>query len=283
MKKYKFEFIFVIDPGRDNSCEIIRNLNAKDKRVRYVFMAKRYGKESSMLAGLEYARGNYISIMDVDLQDPIELIPEMVEILESNEYDSVATRRVNRKGEPPIRSFFSNLFYKLMQKASDLDLKSGERDYRLMNRKMLDAVLQSNEKVRFLKGIYGYTGFKTKWLEFYNTPRKRGKTKWSFFKLYKYALACIYNYTSLPLVVINYIGFSFFILSILILIIILILYFIKNIFNNIIIITDIVMFFTSIQIICMSILCQYMYNINIEVKNRPLYIVCETEEDNKKV
>ena len=156
LKKYNFEFIYVVDPGSDDSNKIIRDLHKKDDRVKYIFMARRFGKEASMLAGLERSKGDFVTIMDVDLQDPPRLLPEMVSYLETGKYDSVAARRVNRKGEARIRSFFSNLFYKIMQKHSKLDMKSGDRDYRLMSRRMVNEVLKSNEKNRFLKAIYEF-------------------------------------------------------------------------------------------------------------------------------
>lgn len=279
LKKYSFEFIYVIDPGSDNSNEVVKKLNNKDSRVKYIIMARRFGKEASMLAGLKRAKGDFVTIMDVDLQDPPEILKDMIKYLETGKYDSVAARRINRKGEAKIRSFFSNLFYKVMQKHSNLDLKPGDRDYRLMTRRMVDKVLQSNEKNRFLKAIYGYTGFNTKWIEFENVTRNKGKTKWSFFNLFKYSLTCIYGFTNLPLLIITYLGIFLLVLSLIGFIVLLVLGINSIKYNNIILITNIIMFFESIQILCLSVVSHYLYSIFIEVKDKPLYIIMETEEE----
>ena len=214
LSKYKFEYIFSLDVSTDNSYNILRKLNKNDKSVKYIFMSNRSGKEACMFAGLEKSIGDYVAIMDVDLQDPPILLVDMVNYLESGEYDSVATRRINRRGEPLIRSLFSRLFYGLVKKVSNLDMRQGTRDFRLMNRKMVNAVLLSREKHRFIKAIYGCTGFRTKWIEFENKPREIGKTKWSFWKLFSYSLVCIFGYTSLPLAIVTLIGLVFLSLSI---------------------------------------------------------------------
>ena len=279
IKHYNFEFIFVVDPANDNSFQVVRDLNLTDKRVKYIFMANRYGKEASMLAGLKNSKGDYVGVMDVDLQDPPSLLKDMIEILEKGEYDSVATRRIDRRGEPLIRSFFSNFFYKLIAKVSKLDLKSGARDFRLMNRKVVDCVLLSNEKNRFLKAIYGYTGFRTKWIEFENIPRKISKTKWSFWKLFNYALTCIFGFSNLPLLIVGIIG----LLCILAAIILFIINIVNvcltgSFFGSVYFISNLIIFFSGIQIFCMSILCYYLYSIYIETKNKPLYIVMESSD-----
>ena len=274
LKKYNFELIYVADPSKDNSFNIIRELNKKYKNIKYILMANRFGKEASMLAGLKKAQGDYVCIMDVDMQDPPSLLPKMIHILETEDYDSVATRRINRKGEPPLRSFLSNIFYKLIRKISKLDLKSGERDFRLMTRKMVNSVLLSKEKNRFLKAIYNYTGFKTKWLEFENIERFAGKTKWSNWQLYKYAITCIFGFSNFPVLIINFLG----ILLLLISIIMFILYiFLNNYLNIFYLILNALIFFTSLNILCMSILCEYLYNIFIEVKDKPLYVIMEED------
>lgn len=273
---YSFEIIFVLDRGKDKSYDIVRNLSRNDERIKYIFMSGKFGKEACMQAGLEKTTGDLICIMDVDLQDPPEIIPEMIKYIEKG-YDSVATRRTTRKHEPIIRSVFSNLFYKIMKATSNINMESGARDFRLMTRKMLNEVLKSKEKNRFIKAIYGYTGFNTKWLEHKNIERKYGKTKWSFWKLFEYSMTCIFGFTNAPLVFLAILGTSMLIISILLLIFWIIYGVIYGnyIFRSIKI-TDIAMFFTSINILCITVLCQYMYNIYIEVKNKPTYIIDET-------
>lgn len=280
IKQYDFEIIYVVDPSSDNSFDIIRNLNKKDKRVRYIFMTNRFGKEACMYAGFKMSSGDLICSVDVDMQDPIYLLKDMINYINEG-YDSVAVRRTTRKNEPFLRSIFSNLFYKIMLKTSKLDMQPGDRDFRLMSRKMLDACLLSKEKNRFLKAIYGFTGFKTKWLEYENIERIGGKTKWSFFGLFSYAMTCIFGFTNVPLLVVNFIGFLLFIISIIIFMFIIIYNCILgNALNNTFLIFNIIMFFTGVQVMCMGILCEYLYSIYIEVKDKPLYIILETEKDN---
>lgn len=272
LKTYNFELIYVADPSKDNSFNIIRDLSKRYKNIKYILMANRFGKEASMLAGLKKSKGDYVCIMDVDIQDPPSLLPKMITILENEDYDSVATRRINRKGEPLIRSILSNAFYKLIRKISKLNLKSGERDFRLMTRKMVDSVLLSQEKNRFLKAIYNYTGFKTTWLEFENIERFAGKTKWSNWQLYKYAITCIFGFSNFPVLIINFLGILLLFISIIMFIIYI---FINEYLNMFYLILNAIIFFTSLNILCMSILCEYLYNIFIEVKNKPLYIIME--------
>lgn len=275
LKEYNFELIYVADPSTDNTFGVIKELNMKYKNIKYILMANRFGKESSMLAGLKKAKGDYVCIMDVDMQDPPSLLPKMIGILENEDYDSVATRRVDRKGEPVLRSFLSNMFYKMIRKISKLDMKSGERDFRLMNRRMVDAVLLSKEKNRFLKAIYSYTGFKTKWLEFENIERFAGKTKWSNWQLYRYAITCIFGFSNFPVLIINFLG----ILLLLISIIMIITYaFLNKYLTTFYLILTVIMFFTGLNIFSMSILCEYLYRIFIEVKDKPSYVIMEEDK-----
>ena len=185
-----FEFIFVNDGSRDKTADVIRGLASDDKDVRYVFFSRNFGKEAAMYAGLEKAKGDYVAILDADMQDPPALIPSMIETLDKDEADIVAARRVTRKGEPPIRSFFARTFYKLINKMCDVEIADGARDFRLMKRCVVDAIISLNERQRFSKGIFAWVGFRTKWVEHENVERVAGETKWSFWKLFRYAIDC---------------------------------------------------------------------------------------------
>ena len=181
----EFEYLFINDGSKDKTINVLRELAKRDERVKYVSFSKNFGKEAAMYAGLEKSSGDYIAVMDVDLQDPPELLVQMFQDLESGEYDCVATRRVSRKGEPPIRSLFAKLFYSMINKISKTEIVDGARDYRLMTRQMVDAILEVKEYNRFSKGIFSWVGFNTKWLEYENVERRAGETKWSFWKLFK--------------------------------------------------------------------------------------------------
>ena len=191
-----FEFIFVDDGSKDNTLAIARQLHGQDARVRYISFSRNFGKEAGILAGLEAAKGDYVAMMDADLQDPPALLPQMLDALLNEDYDCAATRRTDRKGEPPIRSFFARMFYKIINKMSDADIVDGARDYRLMRRRMVDAILALPEYNRFSKGIFGWVGFKTKWLEYVNVERVAGETKWSFWKLFLYSLEGLHHRAS---------------------------------------------------------------------------------------
>ena len=201
MKQQDFEFIFIDDGSRDQTLHILRNFAAKDSRIIYVSFSRNFGKEAAMYAGFCNATGDYVAVMDADMQDPPALLPQMYEAVASGEYDSVATRRITREGEPPIRSFFARMFYKVMNKISDADIVDGARDFRLMNRKMVDSIISMGEYNRFSKGIFGWIGFKTKWLPFVNVERVAGETKWSFWKLFKYSISGIVNFFEVPLMI----------------------------------------------------------------------------------
>ena len=192
--KVDFEFIFVNDGSKDKTLEVARDLAKKDKRVRYISFSRNFGKEAAMLAGLEYSNGDYVAIMDADLQDPPSMLHEMYEGIKNEGYDCVATRRVSRKGEPPIRSFFAKCYYKLINKISSTEIVDGARDYRLMSRQMIDSILSLKEYNRFSKGIFSWVGYNTKWLEYKNVERVAGTTKWSFWKLFKYSLESIFAF-----------------------------------------------------------------------------------------
>lgn len=200
------EMLFVNDGSRDNTLEVLKGLAEKDPRVYYISFARNFGKESAMYAGFCNAHGDYVAVLDADLQDPPSLLPEMLRILETGEYDSVATRRVDRKGEPPVRSWFARRFYKLINRHSDADIVDGARDFRLMKRDMVDAILAMGEYNRFSKGIYGWVGFRTYWLPFENVERVAGETKWNFWGLFKYAIDGIISFSLAPLNIATIIG-----------------------------------------------------------------------------
>ena len=210
----EYELLFVNDGSIDNTLNIIKKL-ANDSHVKYISFSRNFGKESAMYAGICNVDGDYVAVIDADMQDPPKLLPEMVSILETGEYDSVATRRENRFGEPKIRSWFARLFYKIMNRISETDIVDGARDYRLMKREMADAIISMKEYNRFSKGIYGWIGFRTYWLSFKNVERIAGETKWNFWKLFKYAIDGIINFSTVPLTISSYLGFLTTILSIL--------------------------------------------------------------------
>lgn len=204
-----FEILLIDDGSKDRTLAVCRSLAEKDFRVKYISFSRNFGKESAMFAGLEYATGDYVAIMDADMQDPPSLLPEMYRILNEEKYDCVATRRVTRTGEPPIRSFFARCFYKLINKISKTEIVDGARDFRLMTRQMTDAILSMKEYNRFSKGIFGWVGFRTKWMEYENVKRVAGETKWSFWKLFLYSLDGITAFSTVPLAISSLLGLLF--------------------------------------------------------------------------
>ena len=211
--KNDFEFIFVNDGSKDKTIDIVKELSKKDKRVKYVHFSRNFGKEAAMLAGLELSSGDYITIMDADLQDPPSLLPEMVRSIEEEGYDCIGTRRVTRKGEPPIRSFFARMFYKIINKMSDIEMVDGARDYRLMKRQVVDAIISLKEYNRYSKGLFSFVGFNTKWIEYENVERVAGETKWSFWKLFRYAIEGITAFSTTPLIFASVLGIIFCVIS----------------------------------------------------------------------
>lgn len=272
-----YELILVDDGSKDNTANIMKNIAKDDENVKYVIFSRNFGKESAMYAGLSKSKGDYVAVMDVDLQDPPEQLFEMLKSIKEEGYDCVATRRVTRKGEPKIRSWFARQFYKLINKWSQTEVVDGARDYRLMKRSMVDAILSMPEYNRFSKGIFSWVGFKTKWLEYENIERVAGVTKWNFKKLFVYALDGIIAFTLMPLYLIIKLGVALMCLDFLALIVLLILdacgYFVFNLW---VIITLIVAFFTSIILIALGISTMYQAKIYGEVKQRPIYIAKET-------
>ena len=275
-----FEFIFVDDGSRDKTLSIARELHKQDARVRYISFSRNFGKEAGILAGLEAAKGDYVAMMDADLQDPPALLPQMLDALLEEDYDCAATRRTNRKGEPPIRSFFARMFYKIINRLSDADIVDGARDYRLMRRRMVDAILALPEYNRFSKGIFGWVGFKTKWLEYVNVERVAGETKWSFWKLFLYSLEGIVAFTTAPLALASLIGIIFCVLAfVMILFIIVRTLLFGDPTSGWPSLVCIIFLCSGVQLFCMGVLGQYLAKTYMEVKHRPVYIVRETEQD----
>lgn len=271
-----FEVIFVNDGSRDESLAEMRALAERDERVHYLSFSRNFGKEAAMYAGMQKAQGDYVAIMDVDLQDPPALLPEMLDGIEKEGFDCVATRRVTRKGEPPLRSFFARMFYRIINQISQTEIVDGARDYRLMTRQMVQAVLAVTEYNRFSKGIFSWVGFKTKWLEFENVERVAGETKWSFWKLFLYSLEGIVAFSTVPLAIASVLGFLFCAIAF----VLLVFYGAKAL-----LIGDPVAGFPTlicsiflvggVQLFCVGILGQYLAKTYLESKNRPIYIVQE--------
>ncbi len=277
MSSEEFELLFINDGSKDTTLPLLKQYASEDTRFKYVSFSRNFGKEAAIYAGLQHSTGDYVCIMDADLQDPPSLLPEMYDIVKNQGYDSVATRRVSRKGEPAIRSFFARMFYKIINRISDADIVDGARDYRLMNRAMVDAIVSMSEYNRFSKGIFGWVGFKTKWLEYENVERMAGETKWSFWKLFKYSIEGITAFSVLPLQIASVFGVLFSTIAFIMIIVIII---------RTLIFGDptsgwpsmvcIVMMIGGIQLLCIGILGQYLSKTYLETKRRPIYIEKET-------
>ena len=276
-----FEFIFINDGSKDKTLDILRQMSKEDSRVKYISFSRNFGKEAGLYAGLEHATGDYIAVMDADLQDPPEMLIEMYDVLEKGEYDCVATRRVNRKGEPPIRSMFARMFYKIINKISKADIVDGARDFRLMTRQMVDAILSMKEYNRFSKGILGWVGFNTLWLDYVNVKRVAGETKWSFWKLLVYSIDGIVSFSTLPLSIAAFVGVLFCIIAVIAFLFV---------FVRTLIWGDpvsgwpsticLILMVSGVQLFCMGIIGQYLAKMFMEVKNRPIYIVKESNIEN---
>jgi glycosyltransferase involved in cell wall biosynthesis len=272
-----FEIILINDGSRDNTKLIIKKLAEADERIKYISFSRNFGKEAAIYAGFQHANGDYVVMMDADLQDPPSLLPEMYKAVAEEGYDSVATRRVNRKGEPRIRSFFARCFYKIINKMSDVEIIDGARDYRLMNRKFLNALLELSEYNRFSKGLFGWVGFKNKWIDFENIERVAGETKWSFWSLFRYSIEGIVAFTTTPLIISSIVGFVFCLISVLAIAFIIIR---RLVFGDPVAgwasLTCIITFLGGIQLFCLGILGQYMAKMYLEIKNRPIYLIDES-------
>lgn len=278
MSQCEFEYIFIDDGSKDKTLEEAKKLSAQDSRVKYISFSRNFGKESAMYAGLKAAKGDFVAIMDVDLQDPPSLIPEMYKTLKEEDYDCVATRRVTRKGEPPIRSFFARMFYSIINKISDIELVDGARDYRLMSRKYVNSLLELGENNRFSKGLFAWIGYNTKWLEFENVERVAGETKWSFWKLFKYSVEGIVGFSTAPLYVSSVLGIIMCIVAFLAIIFIVVRQLIfRDSVDGWASMACIIILLGGLVMLFIGVLGFYLSKAYLEIKKRPIFI---SKEDN---
>lgn len=277
-----FEYIFVDDGSKDSTASILKDFSKKQNNFNYVILSRNFGKEGALYAGLQASRGDFVAVMDVDLQDPPYLLKEMYNSIISNEYDCVATRRIDRKGEPPIRSFFARMFYKLINKISSTEIVDGARDYRLMTRDMVNAILSMSEYNRFSKGIFGWVGFRTKWLEYANTERVAGETKWSFWKLFLYSLDGIVAFSTAPLAIASVMGLIFCIIAFLMILVIIAK---TLIYGDPVAgypsLVCIIFLIAGVQLFCIGVQGQYIAKTYLETKKRPIYLVRESNLKSK--
>lgn len=275
-KELEFEIMFVNDGSKDKTLKIIKKLSELDLQVSYVSFSRNFGKEAAMYAGLQNAAGDYVAVMDVDLQDPPEYLIQMYKELLCGKYDCVAAKRDTRKGEPVIRSFFARMFYKGINKISRTEIVDGARDFRLMTRQMVDAILEMSEYNRFSKGIFGWVGFETKWIGYKNVERAAGTTKWSFWKLLLYALDGVMAFSTAPLVMATILGLIFFVIAIIMIIVIIAK---TLIFGDPVAgypsMICVIFMLGGIQLLCIGVMGQYLSKTYLEVKNRPIYIAKE--------
>ncbi len=276
----EYEMLFINDGSQDQTLAVLRSLAAQDPHVTYLSFSRNFGKEAAMYAGFCNAKGDYVAVMDADMQDPPSLLPQMMELLASGEYDSVATRRTTRKGEPVMRSWFAGKFYQLINKISNADIVDGSRDFRLMRREMVDAIVEMGEYNRFSKGIFGWIGFRTYWLSYENVERVAGETKWNFWKLFKYAVDGIINFSQAPLSIASWFGIFMTFISFLMLIFIVVR---KVAFGDPV---DgwasticVMIFIGGVQLFCLGIMGQYIAKTYMESKHRPHYIISETNQE----
>ena len=272
----EFEIIFVDDGSKDGTLRVARELHDADPRVRYVSFSRNFGKEAGIYAGLKAAKGDYVATLDADLQDPPALLPDMLDALLTGDYDCAATRRTTREGEPPVRSWFARMFYRIINKMSDTEIVDGARDFRLMSRKMTDAVLSMAEYNRFSKGIFSWVGFKTKWFAYQNVERVAGQTKWNFWKLLVYSIDGITAFSTAPLLIASFVGILFCVIAFLMIVFIIVR---KLIFGDPVSgwpsLVCIILMTSGIQFFCTGILGQYLAKAYMEVKRRPIYLVKE--------
>ena len=276
-----YELLLVNDGSKDKTLHCMKEISAGDSHVKYISFSRNFGKEAAMYAGFCNAQGDYVAVMDADMQDPPALLPQMLEILQGGEYDSVATRRVSRAGEPPIRSWFARRFYRIINKISDADVVDGARDFRLMKREMVDAIVAMGEQNRFSKGIFGWIGFRTYWLPYENVERVAGETKWNFWKLFKYAIDGIINFSQVPLSISSWSGLVMTGCSFLALLFIIIR---KVVFDDPVAgwasTVCVIIFIGGVQLAALGIMGQYIAKTYIEVKKRPHYIIAESNREN---
>ena len=276
MREEEFELIFIDDGSTDGTLRELRSLAKEDATVKYISFSRNFGKEAAIYAGLESATGDYVAIMDADLQDPPSLLPELFRAVSEGGYDSAAPRRVTRKGEPPIRSLFARAFYKIINKMTDVEIVDGARDFRLMNRKFVQGLLRLREYNRFSKGLFGWVGYKTKWIEFENIERVAGETKWAFWKLFKYSIEGIVAFTTVPLVVSSFLGFFICLLAIVAMGFVVVRYLLYgDPVSGWPSLVCIMMFLSGIQLFLIGVQGQYLGKMYMEIKERPLYLVAE--------
>lgn len=280
LQDYDFELLFVNDGSSDDTLSVLKDLSHNDTAVKYISFSRNFGKEAAMYAGFCNASGDYVAVMDADMQDPPSLLPQMISILETGEYDSVATRRVSRKGEPLIRSWFARMFYKIINAVSDTEVVDGARDFRLMKRDMVEAIIKMSERNRFSKGIFGWIGYRTYWLEFENVERVAGETKWSFFGLLTYALDGFINFSEAPLLLASWLGLF---MTITVCIFTMFIFIRRLIFGDPV---DgwasticIIGLIGGLQLFCVGLIGQYIAKVYSECKNRPHYIIAESNSD----
>ena len=280
MVEETFEFLFVDDGSKDQTLSILKKYAESDNRVKYISFSRNFGKEAAIYAGFCNATGDFVAVMDADMQDPPTLLPEMYKAIKDEGYDSVATRRISREGEPRLRSFFAKMFYRIINHISDADIVDGARDFRLMTRKMADAIVQMGEYNRFTKGIYGWIGFRTKWLPYKNVERAAGETKWSFWKLFSYSISGFVNFSEVPLKISSLIGIALCFIAFLSVIVIVIRRFLfGDPVDGWASLASIITFLGGVQLLCIGIMGQYLAKTYLETKKRPIYIV---REDNLK-
>ena len=275
--KLNIQIYFINDGSKDKSLEIMKELSNNNEWINYLSFSRNFGKEAAMLAGLEASTGDYVTVMDVDLQDPPSLLGEMVRLIDEEGYDVVGTRRVTRKGEPPIRSFFARMFYKIINKMSKVEMVDGARDYRLMTRQVVNSILSLNEYNRYSKGLFSFVGFKTKWLEFENTPRVAGETKWNFWKLFLYAIDGIVAFSTAPLVISAMVGLVFCLIAFVMIIVIIV----KTLAfgdptSGWPSLVCIIFMVSGVQLLTLGVIGEYLSKMYMEVKKRPIYIIKET-------
>ncbi len=279
MDYVEWELCFIDDGSKDGTLPLLRSFVQQDSRVRFTSFSRNFGKEAAMYAGFQMCTGDYAAVMDADMQDPPSLLPEMYEAVRDGEYDSVATRRVTRDGEPPIRSFFARMFYRIINKISSADIVDGARDFRLMRRSMVNAILEMGEYNRFSKGIFGWVGFKTKWLPYKNVERVAGETKWSFWKLFLYSLDGITAFSTAPLMIASVAGVLLCLLAMIMIVVIVVR---TLVFGDPVggwpSMMSVILLLGGIQLFGIGILGQYLAKTYLETKKRPIYLVRETEE-----
>ena len=276
MVEETFEFLFVDDGSKDQTLSILKKYAESDNRVKYISFSRNFGKEAAIYAGFCNATGDFVAVMDADMQDPPTLLPEMYKAIKDEGYDSVATRRISREGEPRLRSFFAKMFYRIINHISDADIVDGARDFRLMTRKMADAIVQMGEYNRFTKGIYGWIGFRTKWLPYKNVERAAGETKWSFWKLFSYSISGFVNFSEVPLKISSLIGIALCFIAFLSVIVIVIRRFLfGDPVDGWASLASIMTFLGGVQLLCIGIMGQYLAKTYLETKKRPIYIVRE--------